>query len=216
MRVHSLSRLRERVGVRGSLTLFTDDSAAMIDSVPAMIERTSSSFSIPAALLFTTLLLAGCSTAPYRAPTNGGSTPSSVPAPSQPPTTSAPTNPGVAIAQRAQQLVGARYRYGGSGPDAFDCSGLVYYVHSELGIRVPRTAADQMAAVSPVTRTALKPGDLVFFRDSGPTITHVGVYTGDGAFVHAPKTGRNVSYGSLSDDYYRENFAGAGRLYQTR
>jgi cell wall-associated NlpC family hydrolase len=155
-------------------------------------------------LVAVSMSFAGCSTAPYRAPT-------------QPPA-AAPvaTDAGIAIAQRAQQLVGSRYRYGGSGPDAFDCSGLVYYVHTALGIAVPRTAAEQRAAASPVKRAALQPGDLVFFRDSGPTITHVGVYTGDGVFVHAPKSGRNVSYASLYDEYYQENFAGAGRLYAVR
>jgi murein DD-endopeptidase len=166
-----------------------------------------------ALLIAAALSFVGCSTAPYRAPTDTRATPQSAPV-SQPPWDALiATDAGIAIAQRAQQLVGTRYRYGGSGPDAFDCSGLVYYVHTELGILVPRTAADQMAAASPVKRAALKPGDLVFFRDSGPTITHVGVYTGDGVFVHAPKSGRNVSYASLYDEYYRENFVGAGRLY---
>jgi cell wall-associated NlpC family hydrolase len=162
------------------------------------------------------LSFAGCSTAPYRPPTQGATPSTSVPVPQPPAAAPLATDAGIAIAQRAQQLVGARYRYGGAGPDAFDCSGLVYYVHTALGIVVPRTAAEQKAAASPVKRAALQPGDLVFFRDSGPTITHVGVYTGDGVFVHAPKSGRNVSYASLYDDYYQENFAGAGRLYSVR
>ena len=166
-----------------------------------------------ALLIAASLSFAGCSTAPYRAPTGNGTTPPSAPASRPPSGAPVATDAGIAIAQRAQQLVGARYRHGGSGPDAFDCSGLVHYVHTELGIPVPRTAAEQMVAASPVERAALRPGDLVFFRDPGPRITHVGVYTGDGVFVHAPKTGRNVSYASIHDEYYRENFAGAGRLY---
>jgi len=203
--------------VRVSLTPFTDDSAALIDSARAMNGRTSRLFSFPVALLaIAAQLLAGCSTAPYHPPANARTVPAPAPVSMPHPAAPVPADHGIEIAQHAQRLVGARYRYGGSGPDAFDCSGLVYYVHTELGIRVPRTAADQMATASPVKRSALKPGDLVFFRDSGPMITHVGVYTGDGVFVHAPKTGRNVSYDSLHDDYYRENFVGAGRLYQTR
>jgi cell wall-associated NlpC family hydrolase len=158
-------------------------------------------------------VLAGCSTAPYRAPDNRERAPQSQPPAPPPAAAPVPADRGIEIAQRAERLVGARYRFGGSGPDAFDCSGLVYYVHTALGIRVPRTAAEQMAAAAPVKREALKPGDLVFFRDTGPKITHVGVYTGGGVFVHAPQTGRKVSYDSLHEDYYRENFVGAGRLY---
>jgi cell wall-associated NlpC family hydrolase len=179
-----------------------------------MSASVADSFSPSAALLLlTAVLLAGCSTAPYRAPAASSRAPASVPA--APPPVIAPIRPdrGLEIAQRAERLIGARYRYGGSGPDAFDCSGLVYFVHTGLGIRVPRTAAEQMAAAAPVKRDALQPGDLVFFRDAGPRITHVGVYTGGGVFVHAPQTGRKVSYDSLHQDYYRENFVGAGRLY---
>jgi cell wall-associated NlpC family hydrolase len=175
--------------------------------------RIGRSFRLGGALLLVTVTAAACSMAPYRVPAESGRAPASVPVPPQPAVAPVPSDRGVAIAQRAGQLVGARYRYGGTGPDAFDCSGLVYYVHDALGIRVPRTAAEQMVAAAPVKREALKPGDLVFFRDAGPRITHVGVYTGNGVFVHAPQSGRRVSYDSLHQDYYRENFVGAGRLY---
>ncbi len=113
----------------------------------------------------------------------------------------------------ANGLVGSPYRYGGSGPREFDCSGLVFFVHEQLGIRVPRTAAEQAAAASPVDALALTPGDLVFFTESGSQVTHVGIYAGNGQFVHAPKSGRPVGYGSLFDDYYLHTFAGAGRFY---
>ena len=156
------------------------------------------------------LLAAGCSTAPYRPPAN---TRAPVTPPAQTP---APTEPGAEILRVANGLVGSPYRYGGSGPREFDCSGLVFYVHEQLGIRVPRTAAEQAAAASPVDALALAPGDLVFFTESGSQITHVGIYAGHGQFVHAPKSGRPVSYGSLLDDYYLHNFAGAGRFYPSR
>jgi cell wall-associated NlpC family hydrolase len=156
------------------------------------------------------LLAVGCGTEPYRPPA-----PERTPIPS---TTDRPLpapvpGTGAEIAQLASRLIGAPYRFGGSGPREFDCSGLVFFVHSQLGIDVPRTAAEQAAAAAPVDALRLAPGDLVFFAESGPEITHVGIYAGQGQFVHAPKTGRPVGYGSLFDDYYVQNFAGAGRFY---
>jgi cell wall-associated NlpC family hydrolase len=111
---------------------------------------------------------------------------------------------------------GAPYRYGGTDPArGFDCSGLVSYAHSREGISVPRTAAAQFAAARKVDPAALRTGDLVFFRlvPGSREVTHVGIYTGQRRFVHAPQTGRNVSEASLDDPYYRERFAGAGRLF---
>ena len=157
------------------------------------------------------LLAAGCSTAPYRPPAN---TPTPVPAPTPAPSSS--TDRGTEIVRLASGLVGSPYRYGGSGPREFDCSGLVFFVHGQLGISVPRTAAEQAAAASPVDALALAPGDLVFFNEAGSEIKHVGIYAGHGQFVHAPKSGRPVGYGSLFDDYYLHNFAGAGRFHHRR
>lgn len=153
------------------------------------------------------LLAAGCSTEPYRPPANAR-----VPVTSPPQPPAPASERGAEIVRVASGLVGSPYRYGGSGPREFDCSGLVFFVHEQLGIRVPRTAAEQAAAASPVDALALTPGDLVFFTESSSQITHVGIYAGNGQFVHAPKSGRPVGYGSLFDDYYLHNFAGAGRF----
>jgi cell wall-associated NlpC family hydrolase len=123
---------------------------------------------------------------------------------------------GGAIARAARAQIGVPYRYGGSDPQrGFDCSGLVAYVHGQEGIPVPRTAAQQFAAASSVDEADLRPGDLVFFRlePRRRTITHVGIYTGQRRFVHAPQTGRDVSEASLDDPWYRERFAGSGRFY---
>lgn len=157
------------------------------------------------------LLVAGCGTAPHQPPPN-----TRTPVPTTAPPVPAPQrDPGAEIVQIASRFIGAPYRFGGSGPREFDCSGLVFFVHQQLGIDVPRTAAEQAAAASPVDAFALAPGDLVFFTESGSPITHVGIYAGHGQFVHAPKTGRPVGYGSLFDDYYLHNFAGAGRFYRS-
>ncbi len=113
----------------------------------------------------------------------------------------------------AETLVGSPYRYGGADPAGFDCSGLVFFVHRQLGISVPRTVAGQSLSAMLVDPAHLHPGDLVFFRESGVEATHVGVYTGGYRFIHAPQSGRPVSYGSLEDNYYRATFMGAGRFY---
>ena len=126
---------------------------------------------------------------------------------------SAAANPGAAALLAAESRIGTPYRYGGSGPDAFDCSGLIAYAYQQAGVALPRTAAQQYALARPVPRTELRPGDLVFFRWSGREVSHVGIYAGDGLFVHAPQTGGQVRTANLDDEWYRERYAGAGRPY---
>ena len=121
--------------------------------------------------------------------------------------------PGPAALRVAETRIGSPYRYGGAGPDTFDCSGLVSYAYSSVGIRLPRTAAQQYAAVRPVSRKDLEPGDLVFFRVDGKNVGHVGIYAGDGRFVDAPQTGGRVRVASLDDPWYQERYIGAGRPY---
>ena len=126
---------------------------------------------------------------------------------------SATADPGRAVLEAAETRIGTPYRYGGSGPDAFDCSGLVAYAHPQIGIAVPRTAAEQFSKATPVERRELRPGDLVFFRLSGRDVGHVGIYAGDDRFVHAPQSGGHVRLASLEDEWYRQRFVGAGRFY---
>jgi murein DD-endopeptidase len=110
----------------------------------------------------------------------------------------------------ALQMVGVPYRYGGSTPAGFDCSGLVQYAYRAAGLSVPRTSRDQLGASRPVEMTEAQAGDLLFFRSKD--WSHVGIYLGDGRFVHAPSTGRTVSIASVGDAWYRENFVRAGRI----
>jgi cell wall-associated NlpC family hydrolase len=92
----------------------------------------------------------------------------------------------------------------------------VYYAHAQQGLQVPRTAAEQFAAARRVDPGDLEPGDLVFYRldPRAQEVTHVGIYVGQGRFVHAPQSGKRVGEARLEDPYWRERFAGAGRLYQ--
>lgn len=116
------------------------------------------------------------------------------------------------IVRVAASLIGTPYRFGGDDPKGFDCSGLVFYSFDQLGLEVPRTAADQRHAARPVTLDALEPGDLVFFRDSRRKVNHVGIYAGEGRFIHSPRAGQVVSYAYLDDPYYRVHFVSAGRI----
>jgi cell wall-associated NlpC family hydrolase len=122
-------------------------------------------------------------------------------------------NPGADLVRVAAGLIGTPYKYGGDSPRrGFDCSGLVFYSFDQLGVEVPRTAADQRHAAQPVSRDDLTPGDLVFFRTSARRVDHVGIYAGEGKFIHSPRSGSVVSYGYLDDPYYRSHFVSAGRL----
>lgn len=119
---------------------------------------------------------------------------------------------GSEIAIRAISLLGAPYKFGGNGPTAFDCSGLVSFVYEEVGIEVPRTAAEQYRAAVKVSMDELAPGDLLFFRTRGKSISHVAIYAGSNRFVHAPQTGQSIELRTLDDGYYKSRLVGAGRL----
>ena len=109
-------------------------------------------------------------------------------------------------------LVGTPYRYGGNGPDAFDCSGLVRFVYAELGVALPRTSDEQFAAGRPVEPGALEPGDLVYFRIPQ---SHIGIFIGTGQFVHAPSSGRSVSVARLDEPWFMRAYVGAVRVVPT-
>jgi cell wall-associated NlpC family hydrolase len=123
------------------------------------------------------------------------------------------TSMGEEVVRVAAGMIGSRYKFGGATPtQGFDCSGLVFYSFDQLGIEVPRTAEDQRHVAKPITRDQLTPGDLVFFRSSGRRVDHVGIYAGEGRFIHAPSKGAFVTYAYLDDPYYRAHFVSAGRL----
>lgn len=117
---------------------------------------------------------------------------------------------GAQAAHIAVQQVGVPYRYGGKGPSGFDCSGLVHYSYWRAGKSVPRTTGQLWNGTDPVTRADLRPGDVLFFSIEGK-MQHVGLYIGDGHFVHAPSSGRQVSVASLRSDFYQQAFLRAGR-----
>jgi len=140
------------------------------------------------------LLLAACAGAP--------------PAPSLPGGESAAE----LAASHAAQMVGAPYRFGGATPAGFDCSGLVHYSYRQAGVTLPRNTDEQRLASRPVELFELRPGDLLFFDQEGKKNSHVGIYLGRGAFVHAPSSGKSVRSDRLDSPYWRKHLSETRRL----
>lgn len=123
---------------------------------------------------------------------------------------------GAAVAEWARRSLGVPYRFGGRSPQAgFDCSGLAWWAHRQAGLDIPASSETQFAAGRRVAAGELRPGDLVFFTTERRGPSHVGVSLGGDRFIHAPKKGRTVSIGSLSESYWKARFLGARRFWQS-
>ena len=129
-----------------------------------------------------------------------------------------PPNPGAArarqVTEQAKALIGKPYRYGGSTPAGFDCSGFVCYVYRQtLNLSLPHNSGKLYAATRPVKHGEESPADLIFFslkRNNAPS--HVGIYLGNGQFVHASTTGDNVKISNANDPYWRKRLLGVRRV----
>jgi cell wall-associated NlpC family hydrolase len=115
---------------------------------------------------------------------------------------------------QAMDLLGIRYRRGGSSPEAgFDCSGFVSHVFREgLGLILPRSSKEMSKSGEAISRDELRPGDLVFFNTMRHAFSHVGIYLGDNQFVHAPRSGGRVRIEDLRAGYWVKRFNGARRV----
>lgn len=112
----------------------------------------------------------------------------------------------------ALKMVGKPYRYGGSTPAGFDCSGLVQYSYKLAGVSLPRSTDDLLRTSTPLRGQHLRRGDLLFFDQEGKKKSHVGIYLGDGRFVHAPSSGKVVRTDRLDSPYWKKHLSEARRI----
>jgi gamma-D-glutamyl-L-lysine dipeptidyl-peptidase len=119
------------------------------------------------------------------------------------------------IVNTASRFIGTPYRWGGASPRVgFDCSGLTVTVYRLNSLELPRSARAQYHTGSPVSRESLEPGDLVFFATNGSgRVSHVGIYSGNGKFIHAPGRGKVIGRATLSNNYYKRHYVGARRYF---
>ena len=114
----------------------------------------------------------------------------------------------------ALDLLGVPYRRGGTSAETgFDCSGFVRSIYSQtIGFMLPRSASQQAAATKSIDKKELQPGDLVFFNTMRRTFSHVGIYLGEGKFIHSPRSGAKVRIESMNTKYWSARFNGARRV----
>ena len=170
---------------------------APIDPIPLALSRSS-----VRAVLVLFALVAALSGAPRAALAAGPGAPNA-----GPPVSSE-------LVLRALSLLGVHYRFGGNSPESgLDCSGLVRYVFREAtGLVLPRRAEEMSRVGEHVNEEELRPGDLVFFNTLRRAFSHVGIYIGEGRFVHAPSTGKEVSVEEIDRRYWQHRFNGGRRL----
>ena len=116
------------------------------------------------------------------------------------------------IVTLSSRLLGVRYRWGGTSPSGFDCSGFMYYVFQRTGVAVPRTTYDMFESGTPVPRDQLQAGDLVFFQTLRPGPSHAGIYLGDGRFIHSSSGAGGVTITPIDHRYYAPRYLGARRF----
>ena len=129
-------------------------------------------------------------------------------------TTSSSSSLGQQIVDYAKQYLGTPYVYGGNGPNSFDCSGYTSYVYRHFGYTLNRTASGQLSNGTSVSKSELQPGDLVFFKyNTSKAASHVGIYIGDGQFIHASTNTYTVKIDNLTSGHYANVYVGARRLF---
>jgi cell wall-associated NlpC family hydrolase len=149
-------------------------------------------------LVASQVLIAACASAPKEEPL---------------PRIEAGPGPAARAAEHALKMVGKPYRYGGSTPSrGFDCSGLVQFSFREAGVMLPRTTKDQRRASAPIRKASLRRGDLLFFDQKGKKNSHVGIYLGNGRFVHAPSSGKHVRTDRLDSPYWSRHLSDTRRF----
>jgi murein DD-endopeptidase len=150
---------------------------------------------VKALILLLALALGACATTPPPPAASAGSTK---------PSNAAPADRAAALAAK---MVGKPYKYGGSSPSGFDCSGLVQYSFKQAGVSLPHNTVQQRSASRLIDVAELRRGDLLFFNQEGKKYGHVAIYVGDGKFVHAPSSGKSVRSDALSNPYWKKHLS---------
>lgn len=118
------------------------------------------------------------------------------------------------LIMNAMGLLGVAYRFGGSSPtNGLDCSGFMQYIFKRsMRINLPRSSREMATVGTSVSKPNLQPGDMVFFSQGGGSISHVGMYIGNGRMIHAPRTGRNIEITSIEQGYWANKYVTARRV----
>jgi 3D (Asp-Asp-Asp) domain-containing protein len=117
------------------------------------------------------------------------------------------------LVELVKSKLGCKYVWGATGENTFDCSGLQMWCHKQIGISIPRTSLEQSRSGKSVSKSDLQAGDLVFFKTTSAPVGHVGMYVGNGQFIHAPNKSKPVKYDSLSSSYYSSRYVCARRYW---
>ncbi len=120
---------------------------------------------------------------------------------------------GAKLVAEAKKHLGKKYVWGATGPNTFDCSGLTQYCHKKMGINIPRTSLEQSRSGKSVSKSNLQMGDLIFWKTTSAPVGHVGMYIGNGQFIHAPNSRSVVKIDSLSSSYYSNKYVNARRYW---
>ena len=194
------------------------DNAALAQAFSYALDDVST-FSVPSAAL--ELDTEALSTTATPSPTPSHSASSNAGEPAEHDWLPQITHAGETVAHNTKQLIstaiqfmGVPYRRGGSNAaSGFDCSGFVRNVYADaLGLVLPRVARDQANATKKIEKKELRPGDLVFFNTMRRTFSHVGIYLGEGKFIHSPRSGSSVRIDSMNTKYWSARFNGARRV----
>ena len=192
--------------------ILTESGIAYVTSSAVMDEQALADYNAKMAASVARASNVKKSTSASSGSTSASKSVTTAPAASSSASASSNSSVGAQIVREAEKYIGTKYVYGGSSPSGFDCSGLVQYTLKKVGITVNRSSRDQYKNGVAVSKSDLQAGDLVFFSKGG-SISHVGIYAGNGKVIHSPSPGKTVCYTTLDQMCSYSTYVGARRVY---